>query len=154
MIRKRWLSAAVAAGVLVATQPPALGADPAPKPAPSKSAPADSEGQPAGKTREPKIKPCTPEQRTADGGACAKRDKKIEKQKEAKQNEAAKLTAAIRELATLLGAGIGLVEALDVLVKQHRGSFQSSLVLLRDDVAGGSGLAEAMRTLIKNHLEF
>ena len=56
-------------------------------------------------------------------------------------SSAAKLTSAIRELATLLGAGIGLVDALDVLVKQHRGSFQSSLVLLRDEVAGGSGLA-------------
>ena len=56
-------------------------------------------------------------------------------------SSSAKLTSAIRELATLLGAGIGLVEALDVLVKQHRGSFQSSLVLLRDEVAGGWGPA-------------
>ena len=32
-------------------------------------------------------------------------------------SSAAKLTSAIRELATLLGAGIGLVEALDFLVK-------------------------------------
>ena len=60
-------------------------------------------------------------------------------------SSAAKLTAAIRELATLLSAGIGLVEALDVLVRQHRGSFQDSLQVLRDEVASGTGLADAMR---------
>ena len=60
-------------------------------------------------------------------------------------SSSAKLTATIRELSTLLAAGIGLVQALDILAKQHRGSFQTSLHVLRDQVAAGSSLAESMR---------
>lgn len=52
---------------------------------------------------------------------------------------------AIRELATLLGAGIPLLESLDALVKQHRGGFRTSLQMLRERVSAGSSLAEAMR---------
>lgn len=55
-----------------------------------------------------------------------------------------KLTSAIRELATLLGVGIPLTEAIDTLARQQRGGFKTALLLLRDRVNGGLGLAEAM----------
>jgi type II secretory pathway component PulF len=58
---------------------------------------------------------------------------------------AAKVGSAVRELATLLGAGIALLESLDTLANQARGSFRSSLLMLRERVAAGSSLAEAMR---------
>jgi type II secretory pathway component PulF len=58
---------------------------------------------------------------------------------------AAKLASTIRELATLLGAGIPLLESLDALANQHRGRFQASLLAVRERVAAGSSLAEAMR---------
>jgi type II secretory pathway component PulF len=58
---------------------------------------------------------------------------------------AAKVGEAIRELATLLGAGIPLLESLDALVKQHHGRFRVSLQMLRERVAAGAGLADAMR---------
>ncbi len=57
----------------------------------------------------------------------------------------AKRVAMIRELSTLLSAGIPLLEALDSQAKQHKGSFQTSLLLLRDRVAAGSMLADGMR---------
>lgn len=56
-----------------------------------------------------------------------------------------KVSSAVRELATLLGAGIPLLEALDTLSGQYKGSFRTSLLTLRERVAAGSGLAEAMR---------
>lgn len=55
-----------------------------------------------------------------------------------------KLTGTIRELSTLLGVGVPLVEALDVIQQQHTGAFQTSLLVLRDRLAGGASLAEAM----------
>ena len=55
-----------------------------------------------------------------------------------------KTGTAIRELATLLSAGIPVLEAIDTLVAQHRGGFRNSLLLLRDRVASGSSVAEAM----------
>ena len=58
---------------------------------------------------------------------------------------AAKLGSLVRELATLLGAGIPLLEALDTLAGQYRGSFGSALLVVRERVAAGSSLAEAMR---------
>lgn len=57
---------------------------------------------------------------------------------------AVKLTTGIREIATLLGAGIPLVEALRTAGEQQKGSFRSSLLLLRERVSAGIGLAEAM----------
>jgi type II secretory pathway component PulF len=57
----------------------------------------------------------------------------------------AQLASLWRELATLLSVGIGLVEALETLLRQQRGPFQASLAQLRDRVAGGARLAEAMR---------
>ena len=56
-----------------------------------------------------------------------------------------KVSSTVRELSTLLGAGIPLLEALDTLASQYRGSFRSSLLTLRERVSAGTGLAEAMR---------
>ena len=53
-------------------------------------------------------------------------------------------TTFIRELATLLGVGVPLLEALETVARQHRGRFHASLVLLRDRVAAGIGLAAAL----------
>ena len=58
---------------------------------------------------------------------------------------AAKRVEAIRELSTLLASGIPLLDALDSLVAQHQGGFRESLLQLRERVAAGSSLAEAMR---------
>ncbi len=57
----------------------------------------------------------------------------------------AKRVAMVRELSTLLSAGIPLLDALDSQTQQHKGAFQASLLMLRDRVAAGSSLAEAMR---------
>lgn len=57
---------------------------------------------------------------------------------------AGRLTGTIRELSTLLGVGIPLVEALDVVRSQHTGAYETALLKLRDRVAGGVSLAEAM----------
>lgn len=57
------------------------------------------------------------------------------------------VAAAVRELATLLGVGIPLLEALDTLIRQHRGAFRVTLQQLRDRVSAGVGLAEAMGEL-------
>ncbi|MCX5647505.1 MAG: type II secretion system F family protein [Planctomycetota bacterium] len=52
--------------------------------------------------------------------------------------------AFVRELATLLGAGIPLLAAVDTLIRQHRGRFRTVLQGLRDRIASGSSLTEAM----------
>jgi len=54
-------------------------------------------------------------------------------------------TMFIRELATLLGVGVPLLEALQTLNGQYRGRFAGTIALLRDRVAAGSSLAAAMR---------
>src|SRR5215212_8368775 len=55
-------------------------------------------------------------------------------------------TDFLRELSTLLGVGVPLLESLDTLAKQHDADrFAAIIVLLRDRVAGGSSLAHAMR---------
>jgi len=56
-----------------------------------------------------------------------------------------KVISFIRELATLLGVGVPLIEAMDDIARQHRGRFRTTLLLMRDRVAAGLGLAEAMR---------
>jgi general secretion pathway protein F len=58
---------------------------------------------------------------------------------------AADLTAVIRDLATLLGTGINLAEALDTLSAQYRGRVQTSLLTLRERVTSGSSLSQAMQ---------
>jgi type II secretory pathway component PulF len=51
----------------------------------------------------------------------------------------------LRELATLLGVGATVLDALDTIARQHSGRFQTIVVLLRDRVAAGRSLAAAMR---------
>ena len=51
---------------------------------------------------------------------------------------------AVHELSMLLHTGIPMTEALDTVSQQHRGSFRTALISLRDRVASGAGLAEAM----------
>lgn len=58
----------------------------------------------------------------------------------------ARWTLACRELATLLAAGIPLLQSLDTLLMESRGDFRECLVGLRDKVAMGSSLADAMAT--------
>jgi len=54
-------------------------------------------------------------------------------------------TALVRDLATLLGAGVPLLEALETTARQTKGGLQSAIILLRDRVAAGASLAGAMR---------
>ncbi|NNE00377.1 MAG: type II secretion system F family protein [Pirellulaceae bacterium] len=51
---------------------------------------------------------------------------------------------SVHELAMLLHAGIPLLEAIDTIAMQSRGSFRMAMLNLRDRVAAGSSLAEAM----------
>ncbi len=57
-------------------------------------------------------------------------------------------TAAVsglyRELATLLGVGIPLLEALATLARQHHGPMKTAIEIICDRIAAGSTLAEAM----------
>jgi len=53
-------------------------------------------------------------------------------------------TGLIRELATLLGAGMPLLESLDTLARQHQGVLHVVVVMLRDRVSSGASLATAM----------
>jgi len=50
-----------------------------------------------------------------------------------------------RELSTLLGVGIPMLEAIDTIAKQHRSGFQSVLMNLQERISSGLSLAEAMR---------
>src|SRR5690349_11142113 len=61
-----------------------------------------------------------------------------------RRGSASRLASAVRELATLLSVGIPLAEALDTLVKQHRGAFGTALLQVRDRVTAGRSLAEAL----------
>jgi general secretion pathway protein F len=59
---------------------------------------------------------------------------------------ATKRIETVRELSTLLAAGIPLLETLDSLVAQQQSKgFRESLLLVRERVAAGSSLADAMR---------
>lgn len=55
------------------------------------------------------------------------------------------LVSFIRELSTLLGVGIPLLESLDTMAKQYSGSAKHCLLTLREAVASGTGLARAMQ---------
>lgn len=61
-----------------------------------------------------------------------------------KKRYAGKLTQFVRELATLLQAGIPLSEALASAVEQNTGGFRDTLTIVRDKVNAGLGLADAM----------
>jgi type II secretory pathway component PulF len=54
------------------------------------------------------------------------------------------VVALVRELATLLAAGIALLPALRTLARQHGRQFRAVIQNLADQVAAGVGLAEAM----------
>jgi type II secretory pathway component PulF len=54
------------------------------------------------------------------------------------------VVAFIRELATLLSAGIPLLGALKTLARQHRPPFKAVVQQLADQIAAGEALAEAM----------
>jgi len=58
--------------------------------------------------------------------------------------QSGKVTGLLQEMSTLLGAGIPLLEALDTITRQHTGRFAQSIMLLRDHVASGGSLADAM----------
>ena len=60
------------------------------------------------------------------------------------RRQSPRVTSFFQELATLLGAGIPLLEALDTISRQHHGRFRQSIMLLSDHIAAGSGLAQAM----------
>ena len=57
------------------------------------------------------------------------------------------VVALVRELATLLHAGIPLLNALQTLTRQHRGRFHAVVQQLTDHVAAGLSLADAMERL-------
>jgi general secretion pathway protein F len=61
------------------------------------------------------------------------------------RSSAYQITIVIRELATLLGVGVPLLEALETVARQHGGRIQQSILLLRDRVSAGTSLASAMR---------
>ncbi|MEO1527318.1 MAG: type II secretion system F family protein [Planctomycetota bacterium] len=54
------------------------------------------------------------------------------------------VSTAMREIATLLQAGIPLVESLDSVVAQSKGGFRACVVSIRDRVSSGTNLADAM----------
>lgn len=55
------------------------------------------------------------------------------------------LTDFLRELATLLQAGVPLLESIDSSVPAIRGGLREPVAAIRDKVAGGASLAEAMQ---------
>lgn len=55
------------------------------------------------------------------------------------------VASAVRDLATLMSTGIGLVDCLDTVAAQNRGRFGAALQALRERVAGGASLSEAMQ---------
>jgi general secretion pathway protein F len=56
-----------------------------------------------------------------------------------------KTVAFVRELSTLLGVGVPLLDAIDGIARQHKGAFHAVLLQLRERVAAGASLADAMR---------
>ena len=60
------------------------------------------------------------------------------------RRQSGQVTGLLQEMATLLAAGIPLLDALDTISRQHAGRFRQCILLLRDHVAAGGSLAEAM----------
>ena len=54
-------------------------------------------------------------------------------------------TGFVRDLSTLLGVGMPLLEALETAAKPAGGGLHAAIVLLRDRIAAGASLAGAMR---------
>ena len=61
-----------------------------------------------------------------------------------KKRQAGNVTGLLQEMATLLGAGIPLLESLDTITRQHTGQFRQSILMLHEHVASGGSLAGAM----------
>jgi len=61
-----------------------------------------------------------------------------------RRGNSARLAATVRDLATLLAVGVDLVESLDTISRQHKGYFQTAILMLKDRVAAGAQLADAM----------
>lgn len=80
---------------------------------------------------------------TTTGGAAA--SVSIRSPLRGRQRYSAKRVAMVRELSTLLAAGIPLLESIDSLVQQQTGGFKQSMMVLRDRIAAGGSLADAMR---------
>jgi len=57
----------------------------------------------------------------------------------------AEVTDFARELSILLAVGIPLLDALDTLLRQYRGRFRAALLALRERLAAGLSLHEAMK---------
>ena len=57
----------------------------------------------------------------------------------------AQWTTAVHELSMLLSAGIPVLESLDTIASQQRGSFRTALLDVRERVAAGASLAESLR---------
>ena len=55
------------------------------------------------------------------------------------------VTTFVREVSTLLAVGVPLLEVLETIARQHKGRFQTVILLLRDRVAAGASLGQAMR---------
>jgi len=58
---------------------------------------------------------------------------------------AGKWAVCVQELAMLLRSDIPLLEALDTVLQQQTGRFRAALLAVRDQVAAGSGFANALR---------
>jgi type II secretory pathway component PulF len=83
---------------------------------------------------------------TADHGAGGKSARAARRLRFRISGTNAKTVAFIRELSTLLGVGIPLLEAIDTIKRQHpHGPFGAALLALRDRISAGVSLADAMR---------
>lgn len=59
-------------------------------------------------------------------------------------SSSAQWATAVHELSMLLHAGIPMLEALDTIADQNSGSFRAAILAVRDKVAAGTSLAEAL----------
>ncbi|MFC1759508.1 type II secretion system F family protein [Planctomycetota bacterium] len=62
----------------------------------------------------------------------------------AKRGYSSHVTNTVRELATLLSVGVPVVESIEIIANQHKGHFRTALFHLKDQIAGGESLADAM----------
>lgn len=54
------------------------------------------------------------------------------------------VTLAVREMATLLAAGVSLPDSIDAVARPAKGYFRETMMTVRDDVTRGKSLADAM----------
>ncbi|TAN42595.1 MAG: type II secretion system protein GspF [Nitrospirae bacterium] len=70
------------------------------------------------------------------------------------RNEKAHLPYVTRQLATLLAAGVPLLESLKSLADENRGYWQGLLISIKEQVAGGASLSRALESARKIFPEF